>query len=72
MLIIVIGGLASFIILKDKFINSNEVEKPNKEYKSDYKLYDMTILVENNEILRKFIIDLENLPFVLKVERMIN
>ena len=38
LLIIVIGGLASFIILKDKFINSNEVEKPNKEYKSDYKL----------------------------------
>ena len=42
------------------------------ENKSDYKLYDMTILVENNEVLRKFIIDLENLPFVLKVERMIN
>lgn len=40
--------------------------------KSDYKLYDMTILVENNEILRKFLIDIENLPFVLRVERMIN
>ena len=40
--------------------------------KSDYKLYDMTVLVENNEILRKFLIDLENLPFVLRVERMIN
>ena len=38
LLIIVIGGLVSFLILKDKFINSNEVEKPNKEYKSDYKL----------------------------------
>lgn len=50
-------------------INIDSIKAINK---SDYKLYDMTILVENNEVLRKFLIDLENLPFVLKVERMIN
>ena len=36
--IIVIGGLVAFLLLKDKFIWSNEVEKSNKVYKSGYKL----------------------------------
>ena len=40
--------------------------------KSDYKVYDMTILVENKEKLDKFLSDLLNLSFVQKVEREIN
>ena len=40
--------------------------------KSDHKVYDMTILVENKEKLEKFLNDLLNLKFVQKVEREIN
>ena len=40
--------------------------------KSDYKVYDMTILVENKDKLDKFLSDLLNLKFVQKVEREIN
>lgn len=40
--------------------------------KSDYKVYDMTVLVENKEKLDKFLNDLLNLDFVQKVEREIN
>ena len=40
--------------------------------KSDYKVYDMTILVENKEKLEKFLNDLLNLKFVQKVEREMN
>lgn len=40
--------------------------------KSEYKVYSMTILVENKEKLDKFLNDLLNLSFVQKVERAIN
>lgn len=40
--------------------------------KSDYKVYSMTILVENKDKLDKFLNDLLNLKFVQKVERAIN
>lgn len=40
--------------------------------KSDYKVYNMTVLVENKEKLEKFINDLLNLKFVQKVERSVN
>ena len=40
--------------------------------KSEYKVYNMTILVENKEKLDKYIIDLNNLRFVKNVERYIN
>ena len=40
--------------------------------KTDYKVYDMTVLVENKEKLEKFINDLLNLKFVQKVERELN
>lgn len=40
--------------------------------KSDLKIYDLTILVENKEKLDKFCNDLNNLKFVNKVERQIN
>ncbi|MEI3251398.1 MAG: ACT domain-containing protein [Candidatus Gastranaerophilaceae bacterium] len=37
--------------------------------KSEYKVYRMTVLVENKERLEKFMNDLLNLSFVQKVER---
>jgi|GEM_PF-5705061 acetolactate synthase small subunit len=37
--------------------------------KSEYKVYRMTVLVENKEKLEKFMNDLLNLSFVQKVER---
>ena len=40
--------------------------------KSDYKVYDMTVLVENKDKLEKFLNDLMNLNFIQKVEREIN
>ena len=40
--------------------------------KSDYKVYNMTVLVENKEKLEKFMSDLLNLKFVQKVERSVN
>ena len=40
--------------------------------KSEYKVYNMTILVENKEKLDKYIKDLNNLSFIKKVERYIN
>ena len=40
--------------------------------KSDFKIYDITVLVENKEKLDKFCNELNNLKFVTKVERQIN
>ena len=40
--------------------------------RSDLKIYDLTILVENKEKLDKFCVDLNNLKFVNRVERQIN
>lgn len=40
--------------------------------KSDFKIYDITVLVENKEKLDKFCNELNNLKFVNKVERQIN
>lgn len=39
--------------------------------KSEYKVYSLTILVENVDKLNKFIVDLTNLSFTLKVERLL-
>ena len=40
--------------------------------KSEFKIYSITIMVENKDILDKFIKDLNNLKFVNKVERQVN
>ena len=40
--------------------------------KSEYKIYSLTVLVENLEKLNKFMIDLNNISTVIKVEREIN
>lgn len=39
--------------------------------RSEHKVYNLTVLVENTEKLDKFIIDLTNLPFTLSVDRML-
>lgn len=39
--------------------------------KGEYKSYSVTVAVENLEKLNKFIIDLTNLPFTLKVDRLL-
>ena len=39
--------------------------------KSEYKVYRLTVMVENTDKLNKFMIDLTNLPFTLKVERLL-
>ena len=38
--------------------------------KGEYKIYTMTVLVENVEKLNKFIVDLSNLSYVSEVERL--
>ena len=48
------------------------IDSISKINKSDYKVYNMTVLVENKEKLEKFINDLLNLKFVQKVERSVN
>ena len=40
--------------------------------KSEFKIYSMTVLVENTTVLDKFCKDLNNLRFVNKVERQVN
>lgn len=49
--------------------NSIIIDSISTINKSEYKIYSLTILVENLDKLNKFIIDLNNLPFTLKVER---
>ena len=48
------------------------IDSVNTLTKSDFKIYDLTILVENKEKLDKFCNELNNLKFVIKVERQIN
>lgn len=49
--------------------NSIIIDSISTINKSEYKIYSLTILLENLDKLNKFIIDLNNLPFTLKVER---
>ena len=52
--------------------NNITINSVNTLTKSDTKIYDLTILVENKEKLDKFCNTLNNLKFVTKVERQIN
>ena len=52
--------------------SSITIDSVNTLTKSDTKIYDLTILVENKEKLDKFCNTLNNLKFVTKVERQIN
>lgn len=52
--------------------NNITIDSINTITKSEFKIYTLTVLVENIEKLNKFCIDLGNLNFVEKVERLIN
>lgn len=52
--------------------NNVTIDSVNTITKSEFKIYTITILIENNDKLDKFIKDLYNLSFVKKVERLIN
>lgn len=57
------------IITKASY-NNISIDSISTINKSEYKVYSITVLVENLEKLNKFIVDLNNLSFTLKVERM--
>ena len=52
--------------------NNIMIDSINTISKSEFKIYSLTVLVENNEKLNKFCIDLNNTSFVQKIERQIN
>lgn len=57
------------IIAKASY-NSISIDSISTINKSEYKIYSITVLVENLDKLNKFIADLNKLPFTLKVERI--
>lgn len=58
-------------IITKASLNSITIDSISTINRSEYKIYSLTILVENIEKLNKFIIDLTNLPFTLNVERLL-
>lgn len=58
-------------IITKASLNSITIDSISTINKSEYKIYRLTILVENLDKLNKFMIDLTNLPFTLKVERLL-
>ncbi len=50
--------------------NSVIIDRIETINKSEYKIYSLTVLIENTEKLYKFIKDLDNLEFTIKVERI--
>lgn len=58
-------------IITKASLNNITIDSISTINKSEYKVYKLTILVENNTILNKFITDLTNLPFTLKVDRLL-
>ena len=58
-------------IITKASLNNITIDSISTINKSEYKVYSLTILVENVEKLNKFIIDLTNLPFTLKVDRLL-
>lgn len=58
-------------IITKASLNNIIIDSISTINKSEYKVYKLTILVENIEKLNKFIIDLNNLPFILNAERLI-
>ena len=57
-------------IITKASLNNVTIDSISTINKSEYKVYSLTILVENVEKLNKFITDLINLPFTLNVERI--
>ena len=58
-------------IITKASLNNITIDSISTINKSEYKVYKLTILVENNTVLNKFITDLTNLPFTLKVDRLL-
>lgn len=58
-------------IITKASLNGITIDSISTINKSEYKVYSLTVLVENVEKLNKFIIDLTNLPFTLKVDRLL-
>ena len=52
--------------------NNILIESVNTITKSEFKIYSMTILIENTEKLDKFFKELYKLSFIQKIERQIN
>ena len=58
-------------IITKASLNNITIDSISTINKSEYKVYSLTVLVENVDKLNKFIIDLTNLPFTVNVERLI-
>ena len=58
-------------IITKASLNNITIDSISTVNKSEYKVYSLTVLVENTDKLNKFIIDLTNLPFTLNVERLL-
>lgn len=58
-------------IITKASLNSITIDSISTINKSEYKVYSLTVLVENVEKLNKFMVDLTNLPFTLNVDRLL-
>ena len=58
-------------IITKASLNGITIDSISTINKSEYKVYSLTVLVENTTKLDKFIVDLTNLPFTLSVERLL-
>ena len=58
-------------IITKASLNNITIDSISTINKSEYKVYKITILVENTDKLNKFIIDLNNLSFILEVDRVL-
>ena len=58
-------------IITKASLNGITIDSISTVNKSEYKVYSLTVLVENTEKLNKFMLDLTNLPFTLNVERLL-
>lgn len=58
-------------IITKASLNSVTIDSISTINKSEYKVYKLTVLVENTTKLNKFILDLNNLSFILKVDRLL-
>ncbi len=58
-------------IITKASLNGITIDSISTINKSEYKVYRLTVMVENTSKLDKFMIDLTNLPFTLSVERLL-
>ena len=58
-------------IITKASLNEIVIDSMSTINKSEYKVYRLTVLVENVDRLRKFMLDLSNLSFILHVDRLL-